>query len=178
MSEKFDILINEERLNGRVSELAKEISEDYRDRCPILVAVLKGGFIFMADLVRRLTIDCVVDFIAIGSYGSDKNSSGAVKLIKDLSHDISGEDVIFVEDIVDSGLTLGYIYANFLARQPNSLEVVALLDKKESREADLRLKYVGFEIPSRFVVGYGLDLDERFRGLPYIAHLKDHEDEL
>jgi hypoxanthine phosphoribosyltransferase len=173
MEEKLEILIDEKRLSERVSELAKEISVDYRDRRPILVAVLKGSFVFMADLVRRLAIDCVVDFIAIGSYGGERGSSGAVKLIKDLSHDISGQDVIFVEDIVDSGLTLSYIYANFLARRPKSLEVVALLDKKEGRETDMRLKYVGFEIPSRFVVGYGLDLNERYRGLPYIAYVDD-----
>ncbi|MBU2625978.1 MAG: hypoxanthine phosphoribosyltransferase, partial [candidate division Zixibacteria bacterium] len=113
------------------------------------------------------------DFIAIGSYGGNRNSSGAVKLLKDLNHDISGEDVIFIEDIVDSGLSLSYIYANFLARQPKSIEVVTLLDKIENRKADLRIKYVGFEIPAKFVIGYGLDLDERFRGLPYIACLTE-----
>ncbi len=178
MGEELEILIDEDRLSERVKELAQRISEDYSGRRPILVAVLKGGFIFMADLVRNLSIDFVVDFIAIASYGADKGSSGAVKLLKDLSHDISGEDVIFIEDIVDSGLTLSYIYANFLARQPNSLEVVALLDKREGREVDLKLKYVGFEIPRRFVVGYGLDVDDRYRGLPYVAYLRDYGNEL
>ncbi|MBU1319717.1 MAG: hypoxanthine phosphoribosyltransferase [candidate division Zixibacteria bacterium] len=173
MSDRLQILIDQDRLARRVSELAKQISEDYRGRCPILVAVLKGGFVFMADLIRELDIEFVVDFIAIGSYGGNRNSSGAVKLLKDLNHDISGEDVIFIEDIVDSGLSLSYIYANFLARQPKSIEVVTLLDKIENRKADLRIKYVGFEIPDRFVIGYGLDLDERFRGLPYIACLTE-----
>lgn len=177
MCKEFEILIDEDHLSKRVAELAREISDDYRGRRPILVAVLKGSFIFTADLVRQLNIDYVVDFIAIGRCGSEKDSSGAVKLIKDLNHDISGEDVIFIEDIVDSGLTLSYIYANFLARKPNSLEVVTLLDKKERREVDLKLRYVGFEIPGRFVVGYGLDLNERYRGLPYIAYLKDRENE-
>ena len=174
----LEILIDEDRLSRRVSELADEISRDYGGRRPILVAVLKGGFIFMADLIRRLSIDFVVDFVAVGSYGSERGSSGAVRLLKDLSHDISGEDVIFIEDIVDSGLTLSYIYANFLARRPNSLEVVALLDKKEARKVDMKLKYVGFEIPRRFVVGYGLDYGDRYRGLPFVAYLKDLENEL
>ena len=176
MIEGINVLIDEEELKNRVSELANEISRDYRKRRPILVAVLKGSFIFIADLVRQLDIDCVVDFVAIGSYGSLKDSSGAVRLIKDLNHDIAGEDVIFVEDIVDSGLTLGYIYANFLARKPNSLEVVTLLDKKENRKVDLKIKYIGFEIPNGFVVGYGLDLDEKYRGLPYIASLRSNKD--
>lgn len=175
MSRNVEVLIDEVRLDRRVTELAEIISRDYEGRRPILVAVLKGSFIFAADLVRRLTVDHVVDFIAIGSYGKEKDSSGAVKLIKDLNHDISGKDVIFIEDIVDSGLTLSYIYANFLARKPRSLEVAALLDKKERREADLKIKYVGFEIPGRFVVGYGLDLDERYRGLPFIGYLKNDD---
>lgn len=175
MSDRLEILIDEDQLAKRVDELAGRISEDYRGRCPILVSVLKGGFIFTADLIRKLDIEFVVDFIAIGSYGGSQNSSGAVKLLKDLNHDISGEDVIFIEDIVDSGLSLSYIYANFLARRPKSIEVVALLDKRENREADLRIKYIGFEIPGKFVIGYGLDLDERYRGLPYIACFKEDE---
>jgi len=172
MKESLKVIIDGDRIKARISELAREISDDYRDKRPILVAVLKGSFVFVADLVRELDIDFVVDFIAIGSYGAGKKSTGAVKLIKDLNHDISGEDVIFVEDVVDSGNTLSYIYANFLARRPKSIEVVTLLNKMDNREANLSIKYTGFDIPGEFVVGYGLDLDEKYRGLPYIASFK------
>lgn len=176
--EGFEVLIDRDSLAERISELAAQISADYRDKQVVLVVVLKGSFIFAADLVRKLEVDHVIDFMAIGSYGSSQSSSGAVRLLKDLSHDIDGQNVIIVEDIVDSGLTLGYIYANFLARKPKSLEVVALLDKSWNKDAGLDIKYVGFKIPDRFVVGYGLDLDERYRGLPYIAYPKEDEDNL
>jgi hypoxanthine phosphoribosyltransferase len=173
-AERLETIINQERLQNRVTELAGEISADYQGRRPILTVVLKGSFVFASDLIRRLDIDFIVDFIAIESYGDSLKSKGAVRLTKDLSHDIAGQDVIFVEDIVDSGLTLSYIYANFMARNPRSLEVVTLLDKAENRKTDLSIKYVGFEVPNRFVVGYGLDMGERFRGLPYLAYLKDN----
>jgi hypoxanthine phosphoribosyltransferase len=176
VAEGFEVLIDRDRLMKRVSELATQISADYQGRRPVLVVVLKGSFIFAADLVRQLEIDHMIDFIAIGSYGSSQRSSGAVRLIKDLNHNIDGQDVIIVEDIVDSGLTLGYIYASFLARRPKSLEVVALLDKSWNKKTDLTMKYIGFEIPDRFVVGYGLDLDERYRGLPFVAYPREDEE--
>jgi len=172
--ERLEMLFDQSQIRDRVREMARKISEDYRDTQPILVGVLKGSFMFVADLVRELEIDAVVDFIAVGSYGSSSVSSGAVRLLKDLNHDIRDRDVLFVEDIVDSGHTLSYIYQNFEARSPRSLEVVSLLDKKERREVDICIRYVGFEIPNCFVVGYGLDYDEKYRGLPYLAVLKDH----
>ncbi len=178
VTEGFEVLIDRERLKKRVSELAAEISADYQNRRPLLVVVLKGSFIFAADLVRELDIEHVIDFIAIGSYGSAQRSSGAVRLLKDLNHNIEGQDVIIVEDIVDSGLTLGYIYASFQARRPNTLEIVALLDKSWNGDSDLNIKYKGFEIPDRFVIGYGLDLDEQYRGLPFIAYPKENEESL
>jgi len=138
--ENLEVLFDQVEIRNRVKELARRISEDYRGRMPILVGVLKGSFMFVADLVRELEIDAVVDFIAVGSYGSSSESSGAVQLLKDLNHDIADRDVLFVEDIVDSGHTLNYIYQNFEARGPRSLEVASLLDKKDRREVNLCIK--------------------------------------
>ena len=166
-------LISKDRLRKKVGELASQISDDYKDRNPILVGILKGSFVFLADLIRELRISHQIDFISVASYGSRKKASGVVRLLKDLSTNIEGKDVIIVEDIIDSGLTLNYIRNNLLTRNPKSLEVVTLLDKKKRRKAKIPLKYVGFSIPDCFVVGYGLDYDEQYRNLPYVAKLEE-----
>ena len=169
----MEILISKERLKKRVKELALAISKDYKNRNPILVAILKGSFVFLADLIREIKIAHQIDFISVASYGSRKKASGVVRLLKDLSTNIEGKDVIIIEDIIDSGLTLNYIRNNLLTRNPKSLEVVALLDKKKRRKIRISLKYIGFSIPNTFVVGYGLDYDEQYRNLPYIADLEE-----
>jgi hypoxanthine phosphoribosyltransferase len=162
-------LIGEEDIRQKVAEIGEKISRDYAGKKPILVGILKGSFIFLADLVRQIDIEHEVDFMMVASYDEDPYESGNVKLMMDLSRNISGEDVIIVEDIVDSGKTLNYIYHNLLMRKPKSLEIVALLNKRENREIDLNIEYIGFEIPNRFVIGYGLDEAGMFRGLPYVA---------
>ncbi|HZA57757.1 MAG TPA: hypoxanthine phosphoribosyltransferase [Solirubrobacterales bacterium] len=167
-----EVLVTEEDLQRRVGELADEISRDYADRPPLLVAILKGAVPFLADLMRRLTVPCELDFMAVSSYGSETDSSGVVRILKDLDIAIAGRDVLIVEDIIDSGLTLHYLLRNLQARDPESLEVCALLTKPERRRVDLPIRYVGFEIPNRFAIGYGLDHAERFRNLSYVAALK------
>jgi len=166
-----EILIGEEELQARVTELGVEISAGYEGRDLLLVGVLKGAVFFMADLMRRLTIPCEIDFMAISSYGAATDSSGVVRILKDLDINIAGRHVLVVEDIIDSGLTLSYLMRNLGARKPASLEICALLTKPERREIDVPVKYVGFEIPNRFVIGYGLDFAERYRNLPYIGVL-------
>jgi hypoxanthine phosphoribosyltransferase len=168
-----EILIDEATLQARITELGGEITEDYRGRDLLLVGVLKGAVFFMADLMRRLDLPCEVDFMAISSYGAGVDSSGVVRILKDLDVSIEGRNVLIVEDIVDSGLTLSYLIRNLEARRPASLEVCALLTKPERRQNDVSCRYVGFEIPNRFVIGYGLDFAERYRNLPYIAVLRD-----
>ncbi len=167
-----DILIDADRLEARLVELAGRIDEDYAGREVLLVGVLKGAFFVMADLARRLTIRSQVDFMACSSYGSATSSSGVVRILKDLDTDIEGRDVLIVEDIVDSGLTLDYLMKNLRSRRPASLEILSLLTKPTRREVDLPIRYVGFEVPDVFVVGYGLDYAENYRGLPCIATLK------
>jgi hypoxanthine phosphoribosyltransferase len=167
-----EVLIEEETLQRRVIELGDEISHDYGGRDLLLVGVLKGAVFFMADLMRRLTIPCEIDFMAISSYGAGTDSSGVVRILKDLDINIEGRDVLVVEDIIDSGLTLSYLIRNLEARQPASLEICALLTKPGRREIDVPVRYVGFEIPNRFVVGYGLDFAERYRNLPYVGVLQ------
>lgn len=166
-------LISKDRLKKRVKELAREISKDYEGKNPIIVAILKGSFVFLADLVREIKIPHEIDFISVASYGSRKKASGVVRLLKDLNTNIEGKDVIIVEDIIDSGLTLNYIRNNLLTRNPKSLEVATLLNKKKIRKIKIPLRYVGFSIPDNFVVGYGLDYDERYRNLPYVAKLEE-----
>ena len=166
-----EILIDEDRLRSRVVELGEEISTDYAGREPLLIGVLKGAVFFMADLMRHLTVACEVDFMAISSYGASTDSSGVVRILKDLDINIDGRDVLVVEDIIDSGLTLSYLIRNLEAREPASLEVCALMTKPERREIDVPVRYVGFEIPNRFVIGYGLDFAERYRNLPYVGVL-------
>jgi hypoxanthine phosphoribosyltransferase len=166
-----EILVPAEDLDRRVRELADEVSRDYRDKDLVLIGVLKGAVFFLSDLMRHLDIPVEVDFMAVASYGSATKSSGVVRILKDLDAVIEGRDILIVEDIVDSGLTLQYLLRNLQGRNPRSLEVCALLIKPERRKVDLRTRYVGFEIPDRFAIGYGLDYAERYRNLPYVAAL-------
>jgi hypoxanthine phosphoribosyltransferase len=168
-----ETLVSADDLERRVAELGAEVSRDYEGRDLVLVGVLKGAVVFIADLMRRLTVPCEVDFMAVSSYGSQTDSSGVVRILKDLDGSITGRDVLIVEDIIDSGLTLQYMLRNLRARDPRSLEVCALLTKPERRRVDLPTRYVGFEIPNRFVVGYGLDYAQRHRNLRHIAVLEE-----
>jgi len=164
-----EILVSAEELQRRVRELGEEITRDYAGRSPLLVGVLKGAVFFLSDLMRFISVPVEADFMAVASYGSATDSSGVVRILKDLDVAIEDRDVIIVEDIVDSGLTLQYLMRNLGSRNPRSLEVCALLCKPDRRKVDLPTRYVGFQIPNRFVVGYGLDYDERHRNLPYVA---------
>ncbi|MBA2579825.1 MAG: hypoxanthine phosphoribosyltransferase [Thermoleophilaceae bacterium] len=166
-----DVLVEADDLARRVQELGERISADYEGRDLFLVGVLKGAVFFLADLMRCLTVACELDFMAVSSYGSSTDSSGVVRILKDLDASIEGREVLIVEDIVDSGLTLSYLLRTLRARDPASLEVCALLTKPERRKVDLPIRYVGFEIPNRFAIGYGLDHAERYRNLPYVAAL-------
>ena len=166
-----EVLIDEAALQNRIAELGAAITEDYRGRDLLLVGVLKGAIFFMADLMRAIEMPCEVDFMAISSYGAGTDSSGVVRILKDLDMNIAGRDVLVVEDIIDSGLTLSYLMRSLTARKPASLEVCTLLTKPERREVDVPVRYVGFEIPNKFVIGYGLDFDQRYRNLPYVAVL-------
>ena len=166
-----ETVVEAEALQRRVAELGAEVSRDYAGRDLFMMGVLKGAVFFVADLMRSIEVPCEVDFMAVSSYGSMTDSSGVVRIQKDLDSSIEGKDVLIVEDIVDSGLTLNYLLRNLRARSPRSLEVCALLVKPGRRKVELPIRYVGFEIPNRFVVGYGLDLDQRFRNLSYVAAL-------
>jgi len=163
------IVISEDALQARIRELGEEITRDYAGRPPLLVGVLKGAFMFMSDLSRAIDLPVEFDFMAVSSYGSATRSSGVVRILKDLDLDLTDRHVVIVEDIVDSGLTLAYLRKNLRARHPASLEVCALLVKEGLQRVDPDLKYVGFTIPDRFVIGYGLDVAERYRNLPFIA---------
>ncbi len=166
-----EILIDEDRLQERIRELGDELSRDYAGRELLLVGVLKGAVFFMADLMRSLTVPCEIDFMAISSYGAATDSSGVVRILKDLDINIEDRHVLVVEDIIDSGLTLSYLLRNLESREPASLEICALLTKPDRREIDVPVRYVGFEIPNKFVIGYGLDFAERYRNLPYVGVL-------
>jgi hypoxanthine phosphoribosyltransferase len=168
-----EILIDEEALAGRITELADDVSTDYAGRDLLLIGVLKGAVFFMADLMRQITVPCEVDFMAISSYGGSTDSSGVVRILKDLDINIRDRDVLVVEDIIDSGLTLQYLMRNLRSREPRSLEVCALMTKPARREIEIPVRYVGFEIPNRFVIGYGLDFAERYRNLPYVGVLNE-----
>jgi hypoxanthine phosphoribosyltransferase len=168
-----EILVQQDDLAHRVRAIGEEISAAYQGRSLLLIGVLKGAMFFLSDLMRELDVECEVDFMAVASYGSSTDSSGVVRILKDLDAPIENRDVLIVEDIVDSGLTLSYLLRTLRARDPASLEVCALLTKPERRKVDLPIHYVGFEIPDRFVVGYGLDHAERFRNLPYVAVLQE-----
>ena len=166
------VLLSEEEIRQRVKEMGEEISRDYAGREPLFVGVLKGCFVFMADLMRQVSVPCSVDFMAVSSYGSATTTTGAVKINKDLSQDIEGRDVVIIEDILDSGVTLGYLTKYLLNRKPASITIATLLDKPARRRAEVYAKYVGFTVPDAFVVGYGLDFAEKYRNLPYIGILK------
>lgn len=175
LNEDIDqILISEDEIQSKVAELAKHITEDYREKDLLLVGVLKGAFMLMSDLARNIQGPLELDFMAVSSYGSTTKTSGIVRILKDLDLDISGRDVLIVEDIIDSGLTLSYLIKNLRARRPASLEVCALLSKPEVQKVELDVRYHGFAIPPVFVVGYGLDYGERYRNLPYVGTLKPH----
>ncbi len=169
-----EVIVAEDDLRRRVAELGVQITKDYAGCSPLLIGVLKGAVFFISDLMREIEVPVQVDFMAVASYGSATDSSGVVRILKDLDAAIEDRDVLIVEDIVDSGLTLQYLMRNLGSRAPRSLEVCALLNKPDRRKVQLPMRYVGFEIPDRFVVGYGLDHAERFRNLPYVAALEGH----
>ena len=168
-----DVLISEQELAAIVERLGKQISEDYKDKDLFLVSILKGSVVFMADLMRAITVPCNIDFMAVSSYGNDVKTSGTVKIIKDLDKDIAGKDLLIVEDILDSGKTLNYIQEILLARNPNSIRICTLFDKPDRREVDLTAEYIGCTVPNEFIVGYGLDYAQYYRNLPYIGVLKE-----
>jgi hypoxanthine phosphoribosyltransferase len=167
-----EILITEEQLKSRIHELGRNISADYEGQDLLLVCVLKGAVTFLADLMRQITIPHAIDFMAISSYGASTESSGVVRILKDLDTNISGRSVLIVEDIIDTGRTLNYITQNLKTRKPTSVRICTLLSKPSRREIEIPLDYVGFEIPNKFVIGYGLDFGEIYRNLPYIGVLK------
>lgn len=166
------VVITEEQLRARIAEMGKEIGRDYAGQNPVLVGVLQGAFLFMADLIRAIPIDLTTDFIGLSSYGSGTNSSGQVRLVSDLSMSIEGRDVLIVEDIVDTGLTLAYLKRNLEARHPRSVRVCVLADKVERRQIEVKVDYVGFTVPNVYVVGYGFDYGGVFRNVPYVAVLE------
>jgi hypoxanthine phosphoribosyltransferase len=166
------VLITDDEIQAKIGELGDRITDDYRGKELLLVGVLKGAFVVMADLSRHIRLPLQFDFMAVSSYGAATRTSGVVRILKDLDHDVEGHDVLLVEDIVDSGLTLAYLLRNLRARKPASLEVCALLRKPDVQRVDLDIKYRGFDIPPEFVVGYGLDYAEKYRNLPYVATLK------
>ena len=165
-------LVTQEELDAKVQELADKIAEDYEDKNPVFLGILKGSFVFMADLMRKINIYCDIDFMAVSSYGKRSTTSGAVKINKDLSQDIEGRHVVIIEDILDSGVTLSYLKSYLMNRNPASISICTLLDKPARRKADIKADYFGFDIPDEFVVGYGLDYAERYRNLPFIGVLK------
>jgi len=167
-----EILLTEEKIQEKVQEMGKKIAKDYADKSLFIIGVLKGSSIFMADLVRAIDIPLAFDFMAVSSYGSATTSSGVVRINKDLETSIEGKDVLIVEDIIDSGLTLSYLVENLKSRNPASLKISTLLNKPERRKSDVQVDYCGFDIPDKFVVGYGLDYAEKYRNLPFIGVLK------
>jgi hypoxanthine phosphoribosyltransferase len=166
------VLISEETLQQRILELGAQVSADYGDRNPLLICVLKGGYVFLADLTRALSIRHGIDFMAVSSYGNATESSGAVRILKDLDRDITGRHILIVEDIIDTGRTIAYLLENLRVRQPESIRICTLLSKPSRREVPLDIDYVGFEIPNEFVIGYGLDYAENYRNLRFIGILK------
>src|SRR3954470_23155504 len=168
-----EILVPADELQRRVEDMAAEISRDYEGRDLVMIGILKGAVLFLGDLMRFMSVPCEIDFMALSSYGSETDSSGVVRILKDLDASIEGRDVLIVEDIIDSGLTLQYLMRSLKTRNPASLEVCALLTKPERLRVDLSPRYVGFEIPNRFAIGYGLDHAQRYRNLSYVAALDD-----
>ena len=166
------VLLSEQEIADKVAEMGKQISEDYKGGNLMLVTVLKGAVVFLADLMRKIDIHAEIDFMVVSSYGAGVKSSGVVKIIKDLDVALEGKDILIIEDILDSGLTLNYIKELLQSRNPASIKIAALLDKPSRRKVDLQADYVGFVVPDEFVIGYGLDFDEKYRNLPYIGVLK------
>lgn len=167
-----EVLFSEEAINERVKELAAKISEDYKGKELLVVGVLKGSVIFAAELIKNITIPCQIDFMAVSSYGDSSETTGVVRILKDLDSEISGKHIIIVEDIVDSGVTLNYLLNYLKSRNASSVEIVSLLTKPSRRKVDIDCKYVGFETPDEFLVGYGLDYAEKYRNLPFVGILK------
>ena len=166
------VLVSEEQLKAKVAELGARISKDYEGKNLVLVSILKGSVVFMADLMRAVTIPCSIDFMVVSSYGAGTTTTGLVKIIKDLDGDLSGKDVLIVEDILDTGVTLSKLVPMLKMRNPNSVKICTILDKPSRRKADIQPDYEGFQVPDEFVVGYGLDYDEKYRNLPYVGVLK------
>ena len=175
-NEEFKLLFSEKQIQNRTKELAKQISSDYKSSVPVFIGVLNGSFLFMSDLIRYITIDCEVDFFKLSSYGDEKISSGRVKLLKELNCDVNDRDIIIVEDIVDTGLSVKYIEKLFEKHRPKSMKVVSLLVKQDSLKYDLKIDYIGFNIPSKFVIGYGLDYAQKYRNLSSIYVLNETGD--
>ncbi|MCH4890769.1 hypoxanthine phosphoribosyltransferase [Acidaminobacter sp. JC074] len=166
------IVYSEQVLADRIAELGKQISEDYKGKKLIVVGVMKGANVFVADLIRNMDLDIVLDFIVVSSYGASTESTGVIRLLKDLDENIDSEHVLIVEDIIDSGLTLEYLVNNFETRHPESIRICTLLNKVERRKVDMKVDYIGFQVPDEFIVGYGIDYAERYRNLPYVGILK------
>lgn len=166
------VLVSEQQLKDKVAQLGAQISQDYADKDLVLVSILKGAVVFMADLMRAVTIPCSIDFMVVSSYGAGTTTTGLVKIIKDLDSELSGKDVLIVEDILDTGVTLSNLVPMLKMRNPNSVRICAILDKPSRRRADIQADYIGFQVPDEFVVGYGLDYDEKYRNLPYVGVLK------
>jgi len=176
MEKKFvfgEVMIGKEELNERIRELGAEISRDFKGESILAICVLKGAVIFMSDLIRELNVETKIDFMAVSSYGASTESTGVVRILKDLDSNIEGENVIIVEDIIDSGLTLKYLKEYLMARNPKTLKICTLLDKPERRVADVKADYIGFSIENKFIVGYGLDYNQLYRNLPYISYLEE-----
>ncbi|WP_291583568.1 hypoxanthine phosphoribosyltransferase [Clostridium sp. UBA6640] len=168
-----DVLLTEEQIKEKIKELATRITEDYKGKDLLVLGILKGSVIFMSDLLKEIKIPCIMDFMAVSSYGNSSESSGIVKILKDLDFELKGKHVLIVEDIIDSGITLKYLMKYLGARNPESLEIVCLLNKPERRKEEMEVKYLGFDVPDYFLVGYGLDYAEKYRNLPYVAILKE-----
>lgn len=167
-----EILFSKKDLENKISELGKKITSDYKDKSPVLISILKGGTVFVADLMRKIDLKLEIDFLGVASYGSSTKSSGVVEITKDCKVDLHGKDVLIIEDIIDTGLSLQYIIDTLKRKNPNSIKVCVLLDKIDAHKIDVPVKYAGFTIPDEFVVGYGLDYSEKYRNLPYIGILK------
>lgn len=167
-----EVLFSESQLKEKIQELAAKISKDYENKDLLVVGILKGSVVFAAELIKNITTYCEIDFMAVSSYGNSTETSGVVRILKDLDHNVEGKDILIVEDIVDTGVTLSYLLKYLKARKANSIEIVALLNKPARRSADLNVKYIGFEVPDAFIVGYGIDYAEKYRNLPFIGILK------
>ena len=168
------VLLSEEQLKEKCAEMGAQITKDYAGKNLLLVTVLKGAVVYMADLMRCIDLPCAIDFMVVSSYGSGTKTTGVVKIVKDLDQDLSGKDILIVEDILDSGMTLSYLKGLLQSRNPASIRIATLLDKPSRRKVELKADYVGFEVPDEFVVGYGLDFDEEYRNLPFVGVLKPH----